>query len=31
LHVVFAIAIALAGMSAVVSLFAKWQTIHVRM
>jgi MFS transporter, DHA2 family, glioxin efflux transporter len=31
LHVVFAIAIALAGVAAVVSWFAKWQTIHVRM
>jgi len=31
LHVVFAIAIALAGVSAVVSLFAKWQIIQLRM
>jgi hypothetical protein len=31
LHSVFAFAIALAGLSAILSLFAKWRTIHVRL
>jgi hypothetical protein len=31
LHAVFAFAIALAGLSAILGLFAKWRTIHVRL
>jgi hypothetical protein len=31
LHIVFAFAIALAGISTIVGIFAKWKTIHIRL
>jgi MFS transporter, DHA2 family, glioxin efflux transporter len=31
LHIVFAFAIALAGLSTIISMLAKWRTIHVRL